>query len=192
MRLPFLTCHPATPCALIRRFTVRTRRTVDGKLTLTYLVEGEIGRLRLPAPALPHRADELWRHTCFEAFLKAPDGDEYYEFNFAPSGEWASYRFDGYRTGMANTSLVTAPRIVLRHEPHRLALDVSLNLTEIAASLNNQELRLGLSAVIETETGDISYWAVAHPPGRPDFHHATGFALSLLVPIPSRTPPTRK
>ena len=27
--------------------------------------------------------------------------------------------------------------------------------------------------------GGISYWALAHPPGKPDFHHADGFALEL-------------
>jgi hypothetical protein len=39
--------------------------------------------------------------------------------------------------------------------------------------------RLGLSAVIEDRSGQKSYWALAHPPGRPDFHHEDCFALEL-------------
>jgi hypothetical protein len=36
--------------------------------------------------------------------------------------------------------------------------------------------RLGLSALIEDTGGHKSYWALAHPPGKPDFHHADSFA----------------
>ena len=39
--------------------------------------------------------------------------------------------------------------------------------------------RLGLSAVIEETAGRKSYWALAHPGGRPDFHHAAGLAYDL-------------
>jgi hypothetical protein len=40
-------------------------------------------------------------------------------------------------------------------------------------------VRLGLSAVIEEERGMLSYWALKHPTGRPDFHHPDAFALEL-------------
>ena len=39
--------------------------------------------------------------------------------------------------------------------------------------------RFGLAAVIEETNGRRSYWALAHPPGKPDFHHADGFALEV-------------
>ena len=35
---------------------------------------------------------------------------------------------------------------------------------------------------IEEASGRISYWALKHPPGRPDFHHPDGFALELPPP----------
>ena len=41
--------------------------------------------------------------------------------------------------------------------------------------------RLGLSAVIEETNGDTSYWALAHPAGKADFHHADCFAYELAV-----------
>jgi len=36
-----------------------------------------------------------------------------------------------------------------------------------------------LSAVIEDDDGAFSYWALRHPPGKPDFHHPDAFALML-------------
>jgi hypothetical protein len=39
--------------------------------------------------------------------------------------------------------------------------------------------RLALSAVIEETDGRKSYWALAHPPGTPDFHHPDCFTLEL-------------
>ena len=38
-------------------------------------------------------------------------------------------------------------------------------------------LRIGLSVVVEAE--NISYWALRHAPGKPDFHHPDAFALEL-------------
>jgi hypothetical protein len=43
-------------------------------------------------------------------------------------------------------------------------------------------LRLALSAVIEETDGHLSYWALAHPAERPDFHHRDGFVLALEPP----------
>jgi len=40
-------------------------------------------------------------------------------------------------------------------------------------------LRLALSAVVEETDGRLSYWAIAHPGERPDFHHRDGFVLPL-------------
>jgi hypothetical protein len=34
--------------------------------------------------------------------------------------------------------------------------------------------------VIEETNGAKSYWALKHPPGKPDFHHADGFVLELV------------
>ena len=42
--------------------------------------------------------------------------------------------------------------------------------------------RAGLSAVLEADDGTRAFWALAHPPGQPDFHHADAFALSLPPP----------
>ena len=154
--------HPATPCAALRGIRVSAVSTPK-KLSLVYLMEGEIARLRIPPPRTPRFVDGLWQHTCCELFVARPGGG-YREFNFSPSGEWAAYEFDGYRTG--RRAIEARPEIVLRG-------------AQLEVSLEEKAGRIGLSAVIEEEDGAISYWALRHAPGKPDFHHPEAFAMEL-------------
>ena len=73
---------------------------------------------------------------------------------------------------------VAAPRIEVRRAADRLELRARLALPQLVDAPG----ALGLSAVIEEASGAKSYWALAHPPGRPDFHHADGFAAELTPP----------
>jgi len=170
--------HPDSPCAAVTRIEALATRPRAGVLALSYLVTGAIRELLVPSAAASVRADELWRHTCFEAFVRAPVGEGYYEFNFSPSTQWAAYRFDGYRQGMRPAEGIGAPQIEVRSTAESFEMDVALALP---VSLVDEPWRLGLSAVIEAAEGRMSYWALAHPPGKADFHHADGFALELPV-----------
>ena len=103
------------------------------------------------------------------------DGPAYREFNFSPSGEWAVYDFRGYRNGGVLENEL-APGIVVHRTMDRLELGA-----EICQRLlpHGRPLRLGLSAVVEDAAGKLSYWALRHTPGKPDFHHTDAFALTL-------------
>jgi hypothetical protein len=124
--------------------------------------------------------DELWRHTCFEAFLMKGDGPGYREYNFSPSGEWAAYAFRDYRQAKDQQAGVAAdepaPVIRVQRSAQRLALEAEVPL-ELTPSYRS--MRLGLAAVVEAVDGGLSYWALRHPPGEPDFHHIDAFALQL-------------
>jgi hypothetical protein len=144
-------------------------------LTLSYAVTGKMSDVATPAVRAPTRADELWRHTCFEAFLQASNGPEYYEFNFAPSTQWAAYRFTSYRAGMTPAAEFTAAKIDVRSGSDSFTLRTTLELGHLSSLARVTPWRLGLSAVIEETSGHKSYWALAHPPGQPDFHHTTCF-----------------
>ena len=67
-------------------------------LVFQYVLRADMARVRVPQPDTPERADGLWKHTCFEAFISASGLSGYYELNFSPSGQWAIYSFDRYRT----------------------------------------------------------------------------------------------
>ena len=174
MRRP-LKLHPQSVCAAVAGIEVEITRPASGSLLLSYAVIGVIADLSLPAITAPTRADELWRHTCFEAFVMET-GEAYYEFNLAPSTQWAAYRFDRYRDGMRAATNIEPPQIVGRSAPDRFTLRAALSLPD---GQGGRSLRLGLAAVVEETNGNISYWALAHPAERPDFHHADGFALEI-------------
>ncbi len=157
------------------------------QLLLRYLLTGAVGRLRLPAEQTPARADELWRHTCLEAFLRTA-GRAYYEFNFAPSSLWAAYRLESYRAGMTSPEAVRTPQVTLQAGPSGYEVRVELDLGLLPELPSAAAWRLGLSALLEDVEGGISYWALAHPPGKPDFHHPDSFVLDLPPPETSQDP----
>jgi hypothetical protein len=169
--------HPDTPSRAVSRISVAVARPHARKLELTYLVTGEIGELLLPAAALATRADELWKHTCFEAFVREDSAPSYREFNFSPSSQWAAYAFAGYRQGMTNADIAT-PVIETSAAHGTLMLKAAFE-PNLPAGAVQASHRLALSAVIEETDGRKSYWALAHPPGTPDFHHPDCFTLEL-------------
>jgi hypothetical protein len=175
MRLA-LKLHPDSLCPAATRIDVDIAWPHAGRLALRYAVTGKVADLRLPPATSPTRAEELWQHTCFEAFVRSSAGDPYYEFNFAPSTQWAAYQFHGYRRGMRPASGISAAAIEVQTSPELLTLQASLELDQLSNLLRGAGWRLGLSALLEETNGRKSYWALAHPPGKPDFHHPDCFA----------------
>jgi hypothetical protein len=171
--------HPDTPCAAVEQ--IQSTIWLDEKkvLRVSYTVTGDIDRLVVPPQGAPRRADGLWRHTCFEAFVGAKNDVEYYEFNFSPSGEWAAYGFSDYRDGGPIEDDALAPKIVARRNAQTLELDARIHLERLAGLQLDVRLWLGLSAVIEDANGQLSYWALKHPLGKPDFHHTDCFAVEI-------------
>lgn len=161
--------HPDFAPVSVRGIEVMLACCGDGRWLVEYRVDGA-GDLITPPPTPPRRADELWKHSCFELFVRPDGGDGYYEFNFAPSGEWAAYRFSDYRTDMVELPLVT-PAIEWWGGEMRAAVDLS--------GLPDGDWCVGVTAVIEEAGGKRSFWSLAHPPGKPDFHHEACFAFEV-------------
>lgn len=172
--------HPASPAtaAIGLGAAVAVRR---GRLELLYELDADLATLRIPAAAPAQRADELWRHTCFEAFLAPPSKTQYLEYNFSPSGAWAAYRFEDYRQGMALLEWGAPPVVECRVANHGLELRAVLDLgwLDLVWPEGLGALRLGLTAVIEDGAGGLSYWALAHALEKPDFHRAESFVAAL-------------
>lgn len=170
--------HPDTPCAAVRALTLTFERPTPALLTLHYALDADLEALRIPEPRPPARTDGLWQHTCVEAFIGQSDGRTYWEYNFSPSGAWAAYQFSDYREGMVPLMKGAAPVISTRETSGSLVLSVAVDLSWISRA-TGAELVLGASAVIETRERVLSYWALKHPAGKPDFHQA----VSRIVPL---------
>lgn len=167
--------HPAHPPSTLTSLTARIERTATS-FQITYDLGADLSALRIPAPAAPARTDELWKTTCFELFLRQPDGPGYLEFNFCPSTQWAAYSFAGRREGMAPLD-IAAPAITSQQTAERLILTVQLDLpSSVPAEV---QLHAALTAIVEDATGARSFWAITHPAEAPDFHHPDGFVLNL-------------
>src|ERR1700680_616682 len=128
-----LKVHPDSLCFAVTHIEVEIMRPCAGSLVLSYLVTGSIGDVRIPPAVAAARTDELWRHTCFEAFVRTSPGPGYYEFNFAPSTQWAAYRFDSYRSGIRAATEISAPRIEVRSSRTCYRLQASLEMDQMSS-----------------------------------------------------------
>jgi hypothetical protein len=170
--------HPSTPPG---RPDFKVWASVDHAASLAAVATTNIWfgvgapaeRFVIPEAGEPERADELWRTTCFEAFLRPLGEEAYQEWNFAPSGKWASYQFSTYREGMEPADVAAEPYIRVEDNFTWWALGATI---AIPADTNWE---LGLSAVLEEEDGTKSYWALTHPGEKPDFHDPGCFAAHL-------------
>jgi hypothetical protein len=171
--------HPDTDDAAIKALYIGVKAQYhQGYLTFRYELQGNTDNILIPEPQPPSAAEGLWQHTCFEAFIAVVEEAPYHEFNFSPSGQWAAYGFDDYRARNA-WQAKQAPALHYVRTDHALVLTAVISEVDLPANPHNQPYRLGLSAVLETKTGELAYWALFHPSGKPDFHHRNGFTLSL-------------
>ena len=179
-----LVCHPETPAAAVHGIGARVGRAPGGVLAVTYVIEGDMDRLRVPALNSGGIGSRLWEHTCCEIFIARKGLPEYHEFNFSPSGEWAVHAFRRYRE-RAPLAGELDPQIAVRNGAGKLEVDVSIRLDRLSPAYLDATLALALSAVVENSDGTLSYWALRHPPGRPDFHHADAYVLEVAGTGPS-------
>lgn len=172
-----LRLHPDCRCDAVKGIGVEIERVGTAGLVLCYRVTGAIDALRLPPVSQSVRTIALWEHTCFEAFVRPGTGSSYVELNFAPSTQWAAFDFDDTRKGFRDAE-IRQPSVSVRVSERQFELHSAVELSAIM----DAPWRLALSAVIEEASGRKSYWALAHPPGKPDFHHPDCFVAELARP----------
>lgn len=174
--------HPDTLCEAVREIAVEVVREACC-LSLRFEIEGDIADIAFPRWRNAGRADELWKRTCLEAFVGDEGASSYAEINLSPSNQWALYAFDGPRQGMRTPDGVERRDGVAHQDAGRYLLQATFDLDRLDL-LSTRPWRLGLSAIIELKDGSKSYWALAHPPGQPDFHHPDAFAAILSPESP--------
>lgn len=148
------------------------------QLILTYQVTGAIDALLIPsAKPDPERQWELWEATCFEAFIGLPDRPNYWEVNLSSNGDWNVFALQDYRGGLTIENRIDALEIQTERDNHRFQLTTQIPLGLI--ELDQIPLAMGITTVIQTETGELSYWAIAHCGAEADFHLRESFVLAL-------------
>ena len=169
--------HPATPPSgpMFKMWANIDHAASLGAVASTSIFFGvgaPASRFVIPADEDPERKDDLWQSSCFEAFLRAPDGEAYREWNFAPSESWAAYDFTSEREGR------TSPDVA----PPYIRVEDNLTWWALGATIAvdaDIEWQLALSAVLEEKDGTKSYWALAHRGDKPDFHDPGCFVARL-------------
>jgi len=175
-----LISHPATPMPSVKSLGVALSLDGDGGLEADFDCRCQAGVLRLPDAQPAEAADDLWRHTCCELFVRAAGDAAYREFNFSPSGQWASYCFSAYRIRDASRQdhSLPAPRIEFASSAAGWTLQARLAAAALPKAAAGQ-IELGIAAVLEAADGSLSYWALRHAAARPDFHIRESFVLRL-------------
>jgi predicted GIY-YIG superfamily endonuclease len=173
-----LLCHPDTPSLAITGVNARFVLGAHRRLTLDFRIVAPPAAVILPKKSAPIRRDGLWKTTCMEMFVGARAKPYYCEYNYSPSGEWAAYKFSDYRTGMSAMDTDAPPKVLVDTDQS----SITISIEDQFPTARCDTASVALSAVIEETDGTKSYWALRHPPGPPDFHHADNFALILGVP----------
>jgi len=183
MALFHLEPHPDTPSKSGFQVYAFAKRWNPLELVLTFSIRDSVPKIAWYEPTQEGRYDELWKHSCFEAFVQPVARDDYVELNFAPEKRWALYDLDGYRSGLRN-SAEAALRDMRFTSQEQLSYAVcSMRVTlDLPPSFADVPWNVGLSTIIEETDGTKSYWALAHAPGPPDFHNADCFIATLPAP----------
>ena len=149
-----------------------------GILNLEYRVRGS--GIPFVFSGLPEihseRKSDLWKETCFEAFLELGVGEGYLEFNGSLSGAWDLYHFDSYRSGMKRVIGASEPCLIEREvDQGVLVVKWSVPVPEGAILTG----KTGLTVVFKPGERP-SYWALCHDGGKPDFHLKSGFIYDSI------------
>ena len=169
--------HPAHTPRSVEAIEARVIGHDENWLRVRWRIEGS-QLLVVPPFAGRGRADGLWQTSCFEVFLQPNGGEPYCEFNLSPSERWAAYDFDGSRSGMRERPASREPACTMRQGSSFAIFDAALPLSALPAA----DCRMNMAAVIEEQGGVKSYWALAHPAEKPDFHDPACFTATLPAP----------
>ncbi|PEQ11202.1 hypothetical protein B2G71_18100 [Novosphingobium sp. PC22D] len=168
--------HPAFPPRSVTSVSARITPEAEW-IRLRWRIDGARD-LVVPAFAGKGRADNLWRTTCFELFLRAPGASAYVEVNLSPSERWAIYDFSGYREGMAERASPREPTCAMRKGEAMAIFDAAVP----AAALPPLPWECQMTAVIEETGGIKSFWALGRADDKPDFHDPACFTWTVGAP----------
>lgn len=148
------------------------------KLTIYYALLGDFTKVEIPTPAeLLKRKYELWEETCFEFFVGIKNSPDYWEFNLSPAGHWNVFHLENYRQGLQEEMIVTSLPFSVEQKSDVLLVDLEVDLDRFISA--EQSLEVGITTVIKSKEGNLSYWALTHCGEEADFHRRESFVVEL-------------
>lgn len=162
---------------------------VDGPIVqLNYQVKGDIKSLEFEeSQASGERKIGLWERTCFEFFIKMKGKSEYFEFNFAPSGDWNCFHFSNRDQelnefpGIKRIPIASQLKQSPNQEANEFHLTALLNIKHLGSYFYYPgQMQAGITAVILNQNkGKRDYWALKHLQKKPNFHDFNTFIANF-------------
>lgn len=144
-------------------------------LSLDYLLEADLDLLQIPkTTSQPQFKEELWKTTCFEAFLKS-SSSAYLEWNFSPSGDYWNQGFVDYRKVDPQFKELTPLLIQVESDQTQ---NKCLRIRS-KVPLEDEYVKLGLASAVHLKNDECLYFSLKHSENRPDFHRADSFLIDL-------------
>lgn len=127
------------------------------------------------------RADYLWQHTCFELFVGIKDQPDYREINLSPAQAWQCYQFEDYRQPDQMPPLAANDIELIDFAASTGKLQATLNLQGFIEKQDCylEDLKLGISSVIQLKSGKEHYFALQHTGDIADFHRQADWTIRL-------------
>lgn len=150
------------------------------EIIVSYQLAGEIDEVFWPDQhASPTRESGLWQRTCLEFFIGPVMAPHYWEFNLCPNGNWNCFSFSDLRCDRQESDALVPTSARGEVAQGRAQCVVTVQCKDAIL----EEVRIGISAVIEHKSG-LLYYALAHNPKQkiPDFHARENHLLLSQLP----------
>ena len=143
-------------------FTLTSQR-----LELSFVLQGVDNHYLFERESQVKRADELWKATCFEMFIKNSNAKEYWELNIAPNGSWNFYRFSDYKKDMQEESRVLTPKVLFKQERDEVSVSIKVDFME---KLFDERVDFNLALILLDMEGKRHFFTLNPKDGVADFH----------------------
>ena len=166
----------------VQNLTLRSRAWVElGVLKFAFELEGDLEQILIPSPkGLPARVIGLWESTCFEVFIKNSKNEEYFEFNCSSASNWNIFYFKKPKAGLKEFLEISNLASCSVQNGKSLTVSFWIDTQKFPQGFWHEgSMNLGLTSVLESKTGGLSYWAIEHLDQKPNFHLSKSFKYCL-------------
>jgi hypothetical protein len=161
---------------------LRSRAWVEvGVLKVAFELTGDLEKVLTSSPQeIPARVIGLWESTCFEMFIKNKNSEEYFEFNCSSANNWNVFYFQKQKAALKEFLPIASLASSSVQNKGSLRVSFWIDLERFPTSFwKDGQMNLGLTTVLESDSGELSYWALRHIDTRANFHMEKSFIYQL-------------